>query len=81
MGSSNSKPYNNTPNYQNQQFGAYQQQQVPYSYHSTEAGKWKSPLGQRQYEKNMNRYGVVEADRKFRKRRRNGAIAAMAGAC
>ncbi|KAK3670322.1 hypothetical protein LTR78_009776 [Recurvomyces mirabilis] len=69
MGSSNSKL--NRPQ---------QQAGQQYYLHSTEANKWKSPLGQRQYEKDIYRYGVVEADRRHKRRRRVGAFAALAGA-
>ncbi|KAK4552824.1 hypothetical protein LTR86_010158 [Recurvomyces mirabilis] len=79
MGSSNSKPHPPTKQQAGQQYYP-QQQQIPPGYHSTEAKKWKSPLGQRQYDKNVDRYGVAEADRRHKKRRRVGAFAALAGA-
>lgn len=51
--------------------------QGPPGYVSKEANRWKGPLGRRKYESDVNKYGIVEADKKAKKRRRRGVAAAV----
>ena len=58
---------------------AYDPWQGPPGYVSREAGRWRGPLGRRRYESDVQTYGIVEADRKARRRRVAAAASAGAG--
>lgn len=52
---------------------------APPGYVSTEASRWRGPIGRSRYESDINKYGIVEADRKAQRRRRVVVVAAAAG--